>query len=51
MKTRAATTVAYGDVTQVKGHNISTGAKIAIGVAIGVGVTLLLLYIYLHSLD
>jgi hypothetical protein len=51
LKTRAATTVAYGDVTQVKGHNISTGAKIAVGIGIGVGVTLLLLYLYIHSLD
>ena len=51
LKTRAATAVAYCDVAQVKGQNISTGAKIAIGVAIGVGVTILLLYLYLRSLD
>jgi hypothetical protein len=38
-----ATTVAYTDVTKVKGHNLSTGAKIAIGIGIGVGVVLLIL--------
>jgi hypothetical protein len=52
MKTRAATTVAYGDVTQVKGHNIGTGAKIAIGIGIGVGVTILVLWlIFLNYQD
>lgn len=45
LKTRAATTVAYGDVTQVKGHNIGTGAKVAIGIGIGVGVTILVLWL------
>jgi carbon monoxide dehydrogenase subunit G len=44
-KTGAATAVAYADVTQVKGHNLSTGAKIAIGIGIGVGVTVLTLYL------
>ena len=39
--TGAATTVAYPDVAQVKGHNLTTGAKITIGVAIGVGIILL----------
>lgn len=43
MKSRAATTVAYGDVAQVKGHNLGTGAKIAIGIGIGVGGTVLIL--------
>ena len=47
LKTRAATTVAYGDVTQVKGHNIGTGAKIAIGIGIGVGLTILVLWLYI----
>ena len=32
------TVVAYPDVTQVKGNNLSKGAKIAIGLAIGAGV-------------
>jgi hypothetical protein len=50
LKTRAATPVAYGDVTQVKGNNISTGAKIGIGVGIGIGVAVLVLALYLHAL-
>jgi len=48
MKTGNLTSVAYSEVTQVKGHNLSTGAKIAIGVAIGVGITLILLAIYIN---
>jgi len=47
LKTHAATTVAYGDVTQVKGHSLGTGAKIAIGIGIGVGATILVLYLYI----
>lgn len=47
-KTSATTTVAYGDVTQVKGHNLSTGAKIAIGVGIGVAIVVVALAIYWH---
>lgn len=50
-KTRAATTVAYADVTQVKGNNLGTGAKIAIGIGIGVGVTLLVLFLYINAVD
>ena len=50
-KTRAATSVAYGDVTQVKGNNLGTGAKIAIGIGIGVGVTLLVLFLYINAVD
>ena len=49
MKSRAATTVAYGDVAQVKGHNLGTGAKIAIGIGIGVGATILVLLLYIAS--
>ena len=49
MKSRAATTVAYGDVAQVKGHNLGTGAKIAIGIGIGVGATILVLFLYIAS--
>ena len=52
MKTITATTVAYGNVTQVKGHNIGTGAKIAIGIGIGVGLTILIVYlIFLNYQD
>jgi hypothetical protein len=50
-KTRAATTVAYGDVTQVKGNNLATGAKIAIGIGIGVGLTILVLYLIVLHYD
>jgi hypothetical protein len=45
-KTGAATPVAYADVTQIKGHNLSTGAKVAIGVAIGVAVVVIVLAIW-----
>lgn len=50
-KTRAATTVAYGDVTQVRGNNLATGAKIAIGIGIGVGLTILVLYLIVLHYD
>jgi hypothetical protein len=45
-KTSGTTTVAYADVTQVKGHNLSTGAKIAIGVGIGVAIVVIVLAIW-----
>jgi hypothetical protein len=41
VKTGAATTVAYADVTRVKGHNLSTGAKVGIGIGIGLGIALI----------
>jgi len=37
-KTGVATTVAYPQVGQIKGNNLSTGAKIAIGAGIAVAV-------------
>jgi uncharacterized protein with PIN domain len=46
-----ATAVAYPQVGKAQGHNLSTGAKIAIGVGIGAGVTLLILFIWLASVD
>ena len=46
-----ATTVAYPQVKKAKGHNLSTGAKIAIGIGIGVGVTLLILWLYIVTHD
>jgi len=49
MKTHTATTVAYGDVVQVKGYHLGTGAKIAIGIGIGVGATLLVLFWYIAA--
>jgi len=44
-RTGAETRVAYGDVTQAKGNNLSTGAIIAISVGAAVGATLLILYL------
>lgn len=43
LKTGASTVVAYPAVTQVKGNNISTGAKVAIGLGIAVVVLVILL--------
>jgi hypothetical protein len=48
-KTGAETRVAYGDVTQAKGNNISTGAVIGIAAAVAVGVTLLVIYIIIKT--
>jgi hypothetical protein len=48
-KTGAETRVAYGDVTQAKGNNLSTGVIIAISIGVGVGLTLLVIYIYILS--
>lgn len=48
LKTGDSTTVAYTDVTQVRGQNLSTGAKIAIGIAIGVGAVLIVLAIWIN---
>jgi thermostable 8-oxoguanine DNA glycosylase len=41
LKTSEATTVAYTDVKKVKGHNLSTGAQIAIGVGVAFAVVLI----------
>ena len=41
-KTGSPTTVTYPQVKQVKGNNLNTGVKIAIGVAIFLGVILIL---------
>ena len=51
LQTGAATKVAYPDVTQVKGHNLTTNQKIALWVGIGVGVFLLCLVIAVASCD
>lgn len=42
-KTKQTSTLAYGDVTQVKGAGLSKGAKILIGVGVGVAVTAVVL--------
>ena len=44
LKTGVATTVAYPQVKSVKGNNLSTGAKIAIGVGIAATVIFLILF-------
>jgi len=44
-KTGSATTLAYSQVKQVKGNNLSTGAAIAIGIGIGIGIVFLLAFI------
>lgn len=48
-KTGTAIEVAYPNVTQAKGHNLSTGAKIAIAAGIAVGVAVLVFYLVLLS--
>jgi hypothetical protein len=50
-KTGASKSVAYTDVKQIKGNNMSTGAKIAIGVAVGVGLVLLISWLIATHLD
>jgi hypothetical protein len=44
LKTGLATTVSYPQVKSVKGNNLSTGAKIAIGVGIAAAVIIFLIY-------
>ena len=43
-KTGVATTVAYPQVKSVRGHNLSTGAKVAIGVGIAAAVIFIILW-------
>ena len=50
-KAGVATTVAYPQVAKAKGHNLSTGAKIAIGIGIGAAVTVLIIFLYIASKD
>jgi len=45
------TTVGYGQVSKAQGHNLSTGAKVAIGIGIGAGITLLILFLIATSDD
>lgn len=45
-KTDAAVEVSYSQAKQVKGNNLSTGAKIAIGIGIAVAVILIVSAIY-----
>jgi alanine racemase len=48
-KTGAATEVTYSQVERVNGHNMSTGAQIAIVAAIGGGLVFVLLFILYHG--
>ena len=50
-KAGVATTVTYPQVVKARGHNLSTGAKIAIGIGIGAGVTLLIILLIAASDD
>ena len=50
-KTGASNRVAYANVAQVKGNNMSTGAKIGIGIGIGVGLTILVVLLIIASND
>jgi hypothetical protein len=43
-KTRVATTIAYPQVRSVQGHNLSTGAKIAIGVSVAAAIIFIILW-------
>lgn len=47
-KVGSSTTLTYPQVKQVKGNNLSTGAKIAIGVGITVGVLVILALLAPH---
>jgi hypothetical protein len=44
-KTGTETIIPYPQVKTARGHNLSTGAKIAIGVAVGVGIALLIVWL------
>jgi len=50
LKTRSATVVSYPDVTQVKGHRLTKGAKIAI-ISLGVAVGVLAFFLWLENAD
>ena len=51
IKTGASNKVAYADVKQIKGNNLSTGAKIGIGIGIGVGLTILVVLLIIANSD
>lgn len=51
VKTGASKNVAYAEVRQIKGNNMSTGAKIAIGVGVAVGLILLISWLIATHLD
>ena len=49
--TNTPTEVPYPQTKQVKGNNLSTGAKIAIGIGIGVAIFLVVLYFLVTDSD
>ncbi len=49
LKTSEATTVAYADVKKVKGHNLHTGVKIAIGVGVALAILFIILAILIDD--
>jgi hypothetical protein len=51
VKTGASNNVAYAEVKQIKGNNMSTGAKIAIGVSVAIGLILLISWLIIASSD
>src|SRR5215216_4279171 len=44
-KSGSSVPVAYADVVKVKGHNLSTGAKVGIGIAIGFALVVLVVFL------
>lgn len=48
-KTGVATEVAYSQVERIKGHNMSTGAQIAIFAGIGAAVVFVILFVLYHG--
>jgi hypothetical protein len=50
-KTGNTADVAYSEVKQIKGNNLSTGAKIAIGIGIGAGAVILIVLLIIASND
>ncbi len=51
LKTGASNSVAYADVRQIKGNNLSTRAKIAIGVSIAAGLIVLITILTILNSD
>ena len=51
LKTGASNNVAYADVRQIKGNNLSTRAKIAIGVSIAAGLIVLITILTILNSD
>ncbi len=48
---RNSVVVPISDIQKVKGYNLSTGQKVAIGVGVGAGIALVVLWIWLENAD